>query len=558
MRFRIKLRSTDRHSGILRAIDPAVWIGLALAAGLLTSFYLGWSLTRDRLMAQADDNAQMRVLALEGMLATQRAVAAVISSDAQVASALVDTAGRPEVSRKLEQLRAETGSAVIYLLDRTGEAVAASNWEGDESFIGREYAFRDYFSLAARHGVGYQFTDGIVTKRPGLHLSNRVEKDGENIGVVVVKIEFAPLQAAWAASADETIVTDGNGRVVISSDPASLGQAPQLRDALTISKPIRELEGWTLRVGVSSQVAINVGLATMLVFLSVVTAIGLIVLRIIQTRRRDSRRLAEEMRHRDALERAVSDRTAELTAEIHERALAERRLAELQANLIQANKLATLGQVTAGVAHEVNQPLAAIRLLADNSATLSRDASAELGSNLSAIVRMTERIEKITASLRRFARKAGGQLAPLRVEEAIDNSILLTSTNPQARTVRLIIEPFDRNLTVLAEAVPLEQILVNLIHNAYEALTSTAHAEIRISVVAEAGFVDFFVSDNGPGLAPAIMEKLFEPFTTSKPHGVGLGLVISRDIARNFGGDLHIVPETGTGGARFRLRLCRP
>lgn len=554
----IKSQTAKPCGVIFAAAHPGLWAGLCVAAGLFLSFYLGWSLTRDRLLGQAEDNAQMRVLALQGMLTTQRAVATVISSDTEVTRALLDPAIRPDVSRKLEQLRVETGSAVIYLLDASGTAVAASNWDGQESFIGRGYAFRDYFNLAVKDGTGYQFTSGVVTKRPGLHLSDRVEKDGVTLGVVVVKIEFAPLQAAWTAASDETVVTANDGQIVLSSDPSSLGQRESLSDVFEVSKPIQEMKGWTLRVGASRAVAAYAGLASATVFLSLSAAIGLIMLRIVQRRRRDAERLSEGMRHRQALERAVSERTAALTAEIEERTLAERRLAELQVNLIQANKLATLGQVTAGVAHEVNQPLAAIRLLADTSLALAGDGSPGLEKNLSKIIGMTQRIEKITSSLRRFARKSGGHVVPLRLMEALDNSLLLTSTSPQAKAVRVIIEPFDRDLTVLAEAVPLEQILVNLITNGYEALASTEDGEIRISVVIETNVVDVFVADNGPGLAPTIEKTLFQPFATSKAGGVGLGLVIARDIARNMGGDLDYVQKLGTGGACFQLRLRRP
>lgn len=554
----IKSQTAKPRGVIFATVHPGLWAGLCVAAGLFLSFYLGWSLTRDRLLGQAEDNAQMRVLALEGMLTTQRAVATVISSDTEVARALLDPAIRPEVSRKLEQLRMETGSAVIYLLDASGTAVAASNWDGQESFIGRGYAFRDYFNLALKDGTGYQFTSGVVTKRPGLHLSDRVEKDGVTLGVVVVKIEFAPLQAAWAAASDETVVTANDGQIVLSSDPSSLGQRESLSDVFEVSKPIEEMKGWTLRVGASRAMAVYAGLASATVFLSLSAAIGLIVLRIVQRRRRDAERLSEGMRHRQALERAVSERTAALTAEIEERALAERRLAELQVNLIQANKLATLGQVTAGVAHEVNQPLAAIRLLADTSLALASCGSPGLEKNLSKIIGMTQRIEKITSSLRRFVRKSGGHVVPLRLMEALDNSLLLTSTSAQAKAARVIIEPFDRDLIVLAEAVPLEQILVNLITNGYEALASTEDGEIRISVVIETNAVDVFVADNGPGLAPTVEKTLFQPFATSKAGGVGLGLVIARDIARNMGGDLDYVQKLGTGGACFQLRLRRP
>ena len=229
----------------------------------------------------------------------------------------------------------------------------------------------------------------------------------------------------------------------------------------------------------------------------------------------------------------------------------------MQADLVQANKLATLGQVTAGLAHEVNQPLATIRLLAENALALQNTASAEVTGNLGKIVQMSERIGQITTHLRGFARKATGQVGVVSVKDAIDASVMLTASRSRGEAARLVIEGADPGLFVQAEAVRLEQVLVNLIQNAQEALAGRPDPEIRITVASDPTHVTISVADNGPGLRPDIAAQLFTPFATSKPDGLGLGLVIAQDIIRDLGNELTADPALPGQGATFRIRLTR-
>lgn len=508
-----------------------------------------------RLEAEARASAHVRALALESELAKQRAVAAILGDDGQVMAALGATAIPEDVSRKLDRLRDETQSAVIYLLDHRGVAIAASNWDEPVSFVGSNYSFRRYFTEALEKGTAQQFALGTVSHKAGLYISHVVP--GPQPGVVVVKVEFGALEASWAASAEPTYVTDAAGRIMLSS-------RPDTRFALRPTVPSRmiatEVEipgaGWRLTLHSSAvpatQTAVLATLAVALVLAALAFGAGLVWRGKAQAEARE----AEERRYRADLEREVAIRTRELSAEVRERQAAETRLVSLQADLVQANKLATLGQVTAGVAHEVNQPLATIRLLVENARMmLPATSPPELDGNLDTILRMTDRLGRITTELRGFSRKARGHVEPTPLTDAFEASLLLTASRQNASAARLIRPAIPADLKVMAEAVRLEQVLVNLLQNAHEALAGRPDPEIRVTLTEGPDTVTLTVADNGPGLPPEVVRQMFIPFTTTKPQGLGLGLVISQDIMRDFGGSLRADPPEPGRGARFHLDL---
>lgn len=532
-----------------------------LAVGLLVlAFVLAQAGALSRLAEQGAAAAGSRVQALESVLATQRAVAAILSDDGLVKDALRSGSAeaQQEVSRKLDQLRSETASNVIYLLDTSGTAIAASNWDEPVSFVGSSYSFRRYFTDAMAKGTALEFALGTVSKRPGLYLSHAVSVDGAVAGVVVVKMEFDALEASWASGQDQTRVQDAGGIVLLSSIPAErFLPMPRLQETLNTARAVPGVPGWVLTLSLSQAPARQAGVLAMAAALGVETLMGALIWGAGRARRRAESRAATERRYTADLQRAVEDRTRDLTAEMAERRSAEARLARMQADLVQANKLATLGQVTAGLAHEVNQPLATIRLLAENALALQTTAPAEVSGNLGKIVQMSERIGAITTHLRGFARKATGQLTAVSVKDAIDASVILTASRSRGAGAQVVIEGADPALRVKAEAVRLEQVLVNLIQNAQEALAGRPDPEIRISVTAEAGDVMISVADNGPGLRPDIAAQLFTPFATSKADGLGLGLVIAQEIIRDLGHALTADPPSPGQGATFRFRLSR-
>jgi two-component system C4-dicarboxylate transport sensor histidine kinase DctB len=239
-----------------------------------------------------------------------------------------------------------------------------------------------------------------------------------------------------------------------------------------------------------------------------------------------------------------------------ERRRTEARVHRMQDELIQATKLAVLGQVTAGVAHEINQPLAAMRSFADNAGVLlERGELVRVRGNLRAVTELADRIGLITRELRAFARKGSAGAGPVRVGEALDGALLLLAARLRSTNVRLVVEPFDSGLRVIGERMRLEQVLVNLLQNAIDAATHSAQPVVHVQVRQRGARVEIEVADNGPGLAEDVRAALFTPFVSTKPDGLGLGLVISRDIVAEFDGSLRHA-DAPTGGAAFIVDLA--
>ena len=265
-------------------------------------------------------------------------------------------------------------------------------------------------------------------------------------------------------------------------------------------------------------------------------------------RMREKRRLQEEARH--MLESEVAARTADLVE-------ANRRFRSAREELAQASRLGTIGQITAGVAHEINQPVAAIRGFAENAGTfLDRGDPGKARGNIDTIVALTERIAAIIAELRTFARRSTPALGPVEIGVVIDGALLLVGDRIRENGVTIDRTGATAGLRCVADRVRLEQILVNLLQNALDALAGRADARIRIEARVVEEDVVITVADNGPGIAADVADNLFTPFVTGKADGLGLGLGIARDIAREFGGTLDPVPSP-LGGAAFTLKVRR-
>jgi two-component system C4-dicarboxylate transport sensor histidine kinase DctB len=226
-------------------------------------------------------------------------------------------------------------------------------------------------------------------------------------------------------------------------------------------------------------------------------------------------------------------------------------------DLIQAAKLAALGQMAAGLSHELNQPLAAIRSHAHNGALLlERGRPEEARQAMTRIQALTTRAAELIAHLRRFARKPGVVLAPVEVGEIVDTALSLFGPRVDAERVTLRRDLPTGRLYVHAEEIRLEQVLVNLVANALDAVAGVAGATLAVGARRRGRAVEIWVEDSGPGIDRAHLERIFDPFFTTKPvgSGLGLGLSLSYNIIKDLGGTLAVA-ETGPEGTRFLITL---
>ncbi|UKK85330.1 ATP-binding protein [Sphingopyxis sp. BSN-002] len=574
----------SRIAGVGRRLIWASLLAFLLLA-LIAVAAFGWA--RDHARAASDIAAQQQARSaasrLAGELQKFRLLPLVLIEYPEAHTVLAggDAAAVRRMNSKLELLADRTDAAVIYLIDRDGRTIAASNWRTPQSFVGQSYGFRPYFRDAMAKGGAELFALGTVSGRPGLYIARRVEERGRTLGVIVVKVEFDRLESEWARQPLTTFVTDDHGVVIITSRPdwrfrtlapidektrAAIRAALQFGNLpLTPLPPAREGKTWTGGDVRYREAAVTIPMpgARLHAFQPLAPAeasanatartailIAFILLAALLTwvfRAREKQRLQEEARR--MLEVEVAARTADLVE-------ANRRFRSAREELAQASRLGTIGQITAGVAHEINQPVAAIRGFAENAGTfLDRGEAGRARENLGTIVSLTERIGAIVTELRTFARRSTPALGPVEIAVVIDGALLLVGDRIRERGVAIEREGAVAGLRCVADRVRLEQILVNLIQNALDALGGCAGPRIRISV--EAGDeVEITVADNGPGIAPEVADNLFTPFVTGKADGLGLGLGIARDIAREFGGALDQVPSP-LGGAAFRLTVRR-
>lgn len=571
----------------LRATAPIRRILLAALAALFTllTAHAAGEFARHRAVEALEARATQAAILLDSAITNEvgryRAVPLVLARDAELAGILAGAMPADSFNARLDEMARRLGAAAIYGVRADGTTVAASNAGRPGSFIGQRYTFRRYFTDALRDGSAAQFALGTTTLRPGLYLSQRVDGPAGPLGVVVVKVELLGVEEEWARAGTRAFVTGEDGQVIVTSiapwrfraladlpmagpPDASLVRLPAASSAEphVVARRPSAIAGWTVHVlqphvpDVPAAVGTARGLG--LLAASLAMTAGWIGWRRQRRRREDAqRRLTVQAR----LEATVAERTRELVAAnasleaaMRDQRQAEARARELSAELEQANRLTTLGMIAAGVTHEIGQPVAAIRATAHNGlAQLERGAAAEARQSLARIDRLTERIGTITEALKGFARKGHGPRARVLVDEAVAEAEALLRWRIRQAGVRLLHEPGPTGLAVEAERVRLEQILANLLQNAIDALDGRPTPEIRIRTRREGGRAIVEVSDNGPGVPPAIEAALFLPFTTSKERGSGLGLAISRDIATALGGELVHVPTPA--GATFRLSL---
>lgn len=585
---------------------------LVVAAALYGAGRYARTTAIEALATQGRTDANLKVALLRAVLESPRALPLLLSEDQQVRDALTlkSSAAVDVLNRKLEGLVSGTKASVLYVIGTDGLAIASSNWREPISFVGTDYTFRDYFTRAMQAGTAEYFALGNVSKRPGLYISRRVGGADAPLGVVVVKAEFDQLEADWHEANRPAYVSDEHGVVLITSIPswrfmtvaplagpdlATVRDSQQFGDAPLMPLPITRPEAlspdvsivhaitpggsegeylrlstpvpttaWRLDYLVPTEGPVAAAIREMrLLALGVIIPLIGLAAYLLWRRQSALMLIAAEQADRTELERRVTERTEDLSrardrlqAEIVDHRTTEAKLQGVQQELVQANRLAILGQVAAGVAHEINQPVATIRAYADNARVfLDRKQITPVEENLGAIAALTERIGGITDELKAFARKGRTAAEPVELRGVIEGALVLLRSRFAGQLDALAIDLPPPTLMVMGNRVRLEQVLINLFQNALEALEGRNNARVEVSVEeAEAG-VTVTVSDNGPGIPVEILRSLFTPFNTSKEKGLGLGLVISKDIVADYGGRIEVA--SGDSGTSFTIFLCK-
>lgn len=560
---------------------------------VLAAARLGYTLAHQRALdeMQTEGTAQIEYHTRELLNAVERFknLPALLGAEASLTALLQnphDAARMESANRYLSFAQSRTGVSYAYLIDAQGHTRAASNWQQPDTFVGFNYGFRPYFQEAMAGKTGVFYAIGVTTGLPGAFIAAPIRAGDQVLGVVAVKIDLTAIEDSWVRSSTPLALTDRFGVLFLSAQPqwryrsldrlsapalAELQQTRQYGDIVqhplrtqpgpmpgrlgqtlqadqqtyvVQGRPIDSL-GWHLLQFSDPRQAVNQGLLVAAV-VGLTTALTLAGAALgWQFRRRRAERLAA--RHELAqvvaeLEQRIATRTAELTA--------------ANETAVQTGKLALLGQMAAGISHEISQPLAALRTLADNaSAFLNRDNPDAARSNLGHIGALCERMGSIVGELKAFARKEPARLQPVPLSGVISSALMLVEPHRHAAGAR--INTPVTSLWVMGDAIRLEQVLVNLMRNGIDAMEEQTLRQLDLHLSATASEVTLSVRDHGSGLSPQVQAHLFEPFFTTKPSGkgLGLGLALSHAIVKEMGARLSA--SNAQPGARFELTLRR-
>ncbi|WP_428429125.1 sensor histidine kinase [Pararhizobium sp.] len=563
----------------------------------------------DEASLQASSALRLAVSALSGHLSRYEPLPALIADHDDIKELIAhpdDKALRDAANVYLKEINGLLESSDIYVITLDGDTIAASNYDLKTSFIGQNFSYRPYFQDAAKGKQSRFYALGTTSFVRGYFFASPILIDGRISGVIVFKVDISSIEASWRGGEYKIFVSDPEGIVFMTGSPewlysstlplnserlkrteasrryaetditplpitrSTLGNhdlmtltTAQRREYLVLSQYMPEAD-WTVNV-LMDTASVRAQARTTIIAIVLFLGLASLLFAIVMQRRA---RLAERMRMQteahNELENRVEERTADLALvnqrieeEIAERRLTELELRKTQADLIQAGKLAGLGQMSAALSHELNQPLAAAKTYADSAAMLiDLERVPEARDNIRRISGLIDRMASISRHLRNFARKPNEKLGSVALDAVIADTLEIVSARLNTADANLLIELGSDAVMVHAGFVRLQQVLVNIITNAADAVEGLADRRIHVLTERQNEKIVLTIRDHGPGVPAAITERIFDPFYTTKSvgKGLGLGLSISYNIVKDFGGSLS-VSDHPEGGAVFRIEL---
>lgn len=559
-----------------RLIQMLFWIGLLLTALLLwasTSFLTDRFTTEQR--EKSLQRAGLFASTISATLQRNAYVPLLLSRDQTLIYSLI-TSDYSSTSTRLLSFKEDLSAASIMLMDIDGIVVAAT--EPRDIFVEDEKP--SFFVRALRESETVFQTLRIDGKVNGFYYARKIDFEDENIGVIVVEVHLKRQENFWRRSGATVVLSDSSGDILLASQSAwrdttlqgllksayrptaserffggeeqSSGQIFAHIDGqrLLVSQVGVGFLGWDLSYFASLEdveARVNALIALELMVLAMLAALGFYLIS-----RRTTRRSAQIQAESAELRRL----NTRLSAEIEQRQQAEQKLETAEQSLEQASKLAALGQMSASVSHELNQPLAAMRTyLAGARLLLQRDRTEEALTSFQRIDDLIERMGAITKQLKSHATKASGVAVTVDMRNSVTSALSMMAPQLGQTQVNIVRNLPDSPANVVGDPVRIEQIIVNLLRNALDAVRPIEDKLIEITLTNNEDIV-LTVQDNGTGITDA--SALFEPFTTTKKpgEGVGLGLAISAGFATDMNGKLTGRNATPVG-AIFELQLPR-
>ncbi|MFK7902683.1 MAG: ATP-binding protein [Nitratireductor sp.] len=495
----------------------------------------------------------------------------------------------PEFNSYLESVNDFSGGAALYVMDTNGDTIASSNFKTAESFIGKNYGFRPYFTKAMEGEEGRVFAVGATTGRPGYFVSRAIKNKNNIIGIAVVKTEFDNLLSDWQKADETVLITDKDGVIFLASQPqytyktinrlkaetlstlitnkkfgtftptllnytseknAFVGSVEIANESYEISTLDIENTQWKIHylTPLAPQRTAATFIAGLVFILFALAGFIFLYLRGIMNRKKLERATAEAEQIRTI--------NTKLKNEIEARKETQVQLVEAQDELIQSSRLAALGTMSAAIVHEVNQPVAAIRTLTSSGSVLTKaNRKEELLDVFEQIKNMTERLGIITSDLLVFSRKPIAKPIPVDLSKCIQVISKQFALLIKEKNVTLNLSLKNETLYVLGSQVRFEQLISNLLKNALDACPPNT-GEINIEAMIKNKKIHLEFKDNGEGIAQDMAEKLFDPFVTTKKvgKGVGLGLSLCYAIVSEAGGKISIM-NNAKKGATIKVEL---
>ncbi len=570
------------------------------------------------LSGKGEIRLELFITYLKGVLEKYESLPELLSRDEHLVDFLHNPGSKERIeafNTYLETINEISNASDTYLTDREGLTIAASNWKTKHPFVGRNYHYRPYFQEAMQGRLGRYFALGTTSSKRGYYFAYPVRKEREILGTVVIKIDIDVVERQWRPHEGTFVVLDPENIVFLTTnqnwrfkvfgdiDPATRAMVAASRrypdsdletikikkinhykfgtvintydehnEITTFLKQNRYMKeaGWNVQILTNIQ-PIREKIIGVNILVGSVVFLGYLLLVLFNQRRLRLTELKRfEMQARKALQKAnealesrVDERTKKLTKsnrrllqEIRERRETEKKLKKTRSELMHAAKMATLGQLSAGINHELNQPLAAIRSYADNAKQLLEKKRYEDAQwNMAQISELTDRMAQICARLKVFARKTSGQLEAVPLHGVMDGALEILAPAIKKIQAEIHISITPKHLAVHANQVLLQQVMVNVLGNGLQAVEDRDRREIVVSALYRGHEVVIEITDSGDGIKTDDLPRIFEPFFTTKHSGkgLGLGLTITERIIREMNGEIYA--EQVAAGARFTIIL---